>query len=1234
MKYRDLIHFEPVESVVELKGAAQKEYAFKLIDTYVISEHMAEVIDEVIIEQLQFNYPADNKGLFIVGNYGTGKSHLMSVISTIAETEGTSDRINNDRVAKRAKEIEGKFKVLRVELDGITMPFRDVLFQYMAEYMQEIGVDYELPDLEYVKSNKDELLTMMAAFNEVYPDHGFLLVIDELLDYLRSRKEQELILDLNFLRAMGEICRTTRFRFMAGVQEMLFDNPTFQFVAQQLSRVKERMEQAVIVREDIEYVVSQRLLKKDEKQKALIREHLQKFTSLYDKLNEQLEKYVELFPVHPAYLSTFEKVSVAEKRVILKTISQEMKKLMDKDVPDDHPGLISYDSYWPHIEGDRSLKNNSNVKAVMSKVNILLDRIDNAFTRPAYRPMAKRIVQALAVFRLTTDDIHSKVGVTADELRDHLFLYADLPEQDAEFLRTTIESVLKEILKTVSYQYISVNQENGQYYLDIDKDIDVDSLIEQKAETLSDHQLDRYYFDILAQVTDSDIDRTYVTGFKIWSHELEWYEKRVTRPGYLFFGAPNERSTAQPERDFYIYMLQPFDPPKFKDEEKPDEVFFKLDTKDETFIRNLQLYAGAKEMALAATSGTRRLYEEKANTYLKQLVKWLTEHMPTAYKITYRGETKKLAEWSFAAPARATVREMIDTAAGDCLSAWFNEKYPDYPAFSKVKTPITSESMKNNYIPEALKNIPEPKTKNGIAILDGLVLLDNGKLNVHQSGYARWVLDLLEQRGEGQVINASELIEIVQTHGSEEVKRTVQFQLEPELFMVVLAAMVFNGDIVITINGTTYDAMKFDELIKLPLDELVEFSHIKKPSELPLPALRELFNLFNIPQGLLNQNALTQGIGQLRIKSEDILKQVAALAHDIRDGIPVLNTTLLDRGDVADYRNQLNQLKDFLQNLQVYNTPAKLKHFKYTAEEVKDYQHTLQLVTRLEQLKKRAEETSKVANYIELALNLLPANHPWQDKAERALSDLIDALKQGDGAHQELQALQQLKAEYQDIYMAIHAKARLSATEDAKKQQLLDDPRHRALEQLSAIDILSKQQLHQWQQKVNELKPCWQLTRNDLEHSPLCPHCKLRPKDEQHVQYTSLEELENQLQDLLDSWTETLLTNFKDPEIKQNISLLKPEQQQLIGAFINHGEFSLPLNVQLIQAIQELLQGIEKIELTIDDLVEMMAGGNPLTVEDLRRRFENMMTERIGASTTKNIRIMLNLGKEGKHESF
>jgi hypothetical protein len=53
--------------------------------------------------------------------------------------------------------------------------------------------------------------------------------------------------------------------------------------------------------------------------------------------------------------------------------------------------------------------------------------------------------------------------------------------------------------------------------------------------------LDRYYYEALKQVMECT-DQTYVTGYRIWQHELEWRDCKATRSGYLFFGAPNEQS--------------------------------------------------------------------------------------------------------------------------------------------------------------------------------------------------------------------------------------------------------------------------------------------------------------------------------------------------------------------------------------------------------------------------------------------------------------------------------------------------------------------------------------------------------------------------------------------------------------------------------------------------------------------------------------------------------------------
>jgi len=287
MKYSELIQFEAIESVVQLRDADLESVARQLVKTYVISEEMADKLINLVFSQLQFDKPMDNKGLFIVGNYGTGKSHLMSVISALAENEVLATELNDKKVIEAAHKISGRFKVVRTELGATTMSLRDILVAELEDHLEKIGVSYSFPPSDKISNNKRAFEEMMSSFHRKYPDFGLLLVVDELLDYLRTRRDQELILDLNFLREIGEVCKDLRFRFIAGVQEAIFDSPRFAFVADSIRRVKDRFEQILIARRDVKFVVSERLLKKTVDQQVKIREYLTPFTKLYSLGNSQ-----------------------------------------------------------------------------------------------------------------------------------------------------------------------------------------------------------------------------------------------------------------------------------------------------------------------------------------------------------------------------------------------------------------------------------------------------------------------------------------------------------------------------------------------------------------------------------------------------------------------------------------------------------------------------------------------------------------------------------------------------------------------------------------------------------------------------------------------------------------------------------------------------------------------------------------------------------------------------------
>lgn len=396
MRYRDLVQFEPISTVIQLREARAESEARRLVATYVISDRMADQIAGVVIPQLQLDVPRDNKGVLIVGNYGTGKSHLMSTLSAVAEFPDLVPAITNEKVRVAAGSIAGRFKVLRVEIGAVRSSLRDIIVREMEEALDEWGVPYVFPPADELTNNKDALIGAVAALQERYPDHGLMLVVDELLDFLRARQEQELILDLGFLRELGEVAALDPFRFVGGLQETLFNSPRFSFVAEQLHRVRDRFEQVIIGRQDIAYVVANRILHKNDEQIARIIEHLRPFTPFYGHMAERMDEFARLFPIHPAYVETFQNVVVAEKREVLRTFSQAVDGLLDQEVPTDQPGLISFDHYWDVLQGNPSMRTYPEVAEVLDKGRVVDQRVERVQPQgahadgPAHHPRPRR----------------------------------------------------------------------------------------------------------------------------------------------------------------------------------------------------------------------------------------------------------------------------------------------------------------------------------------------------------------------------------------------------------------------------------------------------------------------------------------------------------------------------------------------------------------------------------------------------------------------------------------------------------------------------------------------------------------------------------------------------------------------------------------------------------------------------------------------------------------------------
>jgi predicted ATPase len=1227
MKYADLIQFDPIDSVIELRKANEEETARNLVKTYKISENMAGSLS-VIFDHLQFKNPADNKGVFIVGNYGTGKSHLMAIVSAIAEHSKFAKLATNDDVCAKAPEIAGQFKVIRIEIGATKKSLRDIICDDLESGLKEMDVQYSFPDVDEKTGHKDSFGSLMETFQQKYKKKGLLLVVDELLDYLRTRKEQDLIFDLNFLRELGEICQDTRFRFMAGIQESLFDTAAFQFVAKPLVRVKDRFQQITIAKADVAYVVSERLLQKTDEQRELIREHLSKFAPLYESLTERMDEFVHLFPVHPAYIDIFQKLFVAEKREVLKTISKAIKERLKQNIPEDEPGLIAYDSYWKELKANQAFRTELSIRQVSDKSSQLEDRIEQAFPKKQYKAAAIRIIHGLSLHRLTTDDIDTPFGPTSEELRDDLCLMLpSLPEKDAGFLKSLIETVLEDILRTVNGQFISKNEDNNQYYLDLKKDIDFDALIINKSEQLKDEQLDRHYFDALAQVMECTDRTTHMPGYRIWEHQLEWREKKAERSGYLFFGAPNERDTVHPPRDFYLYFLQPHEKPKFKDEKKSDEVFFRLDSPDEAFNEALKKYAGAKELSILTTGQNKKIYADKAIQYLKAMTTWLKANMTKAFQVTCKGKSSKLGKViQGKVSGETTVRELVNTTGAVCLAPKFEDDSPDYPAFGIL---ITVENREQAATAALCWIGGGLKTNQGTDILDSLQLLDGDNIKPQDSRYAKDVLDALEEKKPGQVLTRKELIQ-----DEVGIEYWGRFRLEPEFLAVVLAALVRSGDIILSIPGNKLDAGKTNLFATTAVADLAAFKHIERPKGISVAPLKELFTLLGLNEGLIVQEATRgQAVEVLQTEIQTRVDGLVLTEHRLEEGFLFWDDSILSEEETGRWKDAIIGTKNFLESLQVFNAASKLANFPYDEKEVKAQKPGLDLVNEISELQDLIDGTQQLTNYLTRAQEALPAGHDWNSKANETKGKLIakikDPKKRSKPAFQmELsQGMAQLKTEYQDEYLELYKRAHLSPHEEEKKVAIANDSRLKQLRDLAAVEMMPTRVLVQFENDLLSLRKGAGLTKRGLENSPICDETRYRPSEQPDGQPAStiLKGLDKELDKLVKDWTAILLSNLEDASIAASIELITDsDSKAAIRTFLKDRKLPETITPALQKALSEVLAGLDRVELNIDQLTDALKkGGIPCTVAELEKRFNSLLSKLTKGKDDSKVRVIV-----------
>jgi hypothetical protein len=1219
MKFIDLINFQPIESVIQIKDSNDESKALESVKTFVISDRLSTGLNDLIIPQLQFDEPVDNKGLMIIGNYGTGKSHLLSVISSLAEYSGISKNLQNKDVVESCKKIDGKFIVLRLELGSVTQNLRDILCNELEKFLKLHNISYQFPTTN-IANNKQSLEDMMIKFQEKFPEQGLLLVLDELLDYLISREDLVLINDLQFLRELGEFCKSSKFRFIAGLQSSLFDDPRFHTAADTLRKVKDRFEQFTIGKDDLDFVISRRLLSKTQEQKDQIESHLNNFLPLYPTLQTRPEKFLELYPLHPSYTEILLRVTFVEKRHIFKNVSNEIKNLLDEEIDSKNPGIISFDSYWKIITSDPSLKSDEDIVQVINASsaleNKILDSLDDI-----YKENAIRIIHALSVHRLTTGgDIDVPVGMTTAELRDMLFLYTELPEKNPEFLENTIETTLIKIRQSTDGSFISQNSENMQWYIDVKKDIDYDAKISKKITSLDNLKKDRYFFEILQKVMETP-DVSYVTDRKIWQSEIEWEEKKINRQGYLFFGAPDERSTAQPPRDFYMYFLQHFKIPSFTDDKKSDEVFFKFKNIDSEIEDDILFYCAARDLEITSSQTTKQIYSHKSEQRLKKISTWMRESGLSNVIVTFQGIEKNLLDVPIMKKgANFSFKEIINSISSYFLKDTFNQKYPDYPVFEKL---VTGDNVEQ-YVKDTLRFISTKNpSKISSSILSSLELTNSGdEIDTSSSKYAMAIKNKLESKAINEVLNRDEFM----TKENDQ-EFDSKFHLENDWVLVILCSMVYTGDLIIGYSGKKISAENISEINNMSFDDLLQFRHVQRPSGIPVDRLKELSILFELPPGLFAGQNLDRGVESLQNKITETLKSVLDLKEQILDGIRFWDVEVYDLQEQQNLKNTLDDFKQFLDSLHKFDTSAKIKNLRLKQDEISEKQINFDKIKHLNNIWKIILKISPLTNYLSQTNMILSSTNSLSNFSEQKQS-MMTKIKENptDELFQELKSeLEGMKQSFIEEYYDSHKKSRLDSQSNEKLVSVLNSLSLKKLQKLRNISLLDQTKFSNLENEFGKLKSCSELEKTELESSPKCVHCNYIPSESGIFDSKErLSELESQLSITEQDMTNALSENLQDPTVKENLEAQEKNKRKSIDEFLSQKILPDEISDIFVDALNEVFTGLEKTILSVEELKDyLQKGGTPCTQNDLESRFTKYLEDKTKDKTKSKVRFVL-----------
>ena len=275
-------------------------------------------------------------GFFVVGPFGSGKSHFLAAAGEILARP--TDPAVPERLAAAAAKVT-PFSVVKVPLVDYrsTSPLEDVVAERARAAIGAPGRD----------GGADRRATWDGLLDAT-PGRGLVLLLDELSEWLRAKQGPALVEDLRFLQFLGEWAVGRRVIVLAALQESIEEVANVS--RRELARIRDRYRPSLALSmRHVEDLVRCRLVRLRPGADEWVAKAHRELAGAFPSWQVDAERFARCYPLHPDTLSLLEglRFLFSQQRGVVDFVCRRTRDALGRGYAE----LVTPDEVFDHFRG-------------------------------------------------------------------------------------------------------------------------------------------------------------------------------------------------------------------------------------------------------------------------------------------------------------------------------------------------------------------------------------------------------------------------------------------------------------------------------------------------------------------------------------------------------------------------------------------------------------------------------------------------------------------------------------------------------------------------------------------------------------------------------------------------------------------------------------------------------------------------------------------------------------------